>query len=93
MYGRYSSLSSASWFGPKIHPKVAWVFQECWSFLMPLACLVLPGAAPRADCLASLPNRVLLGMYMGHYAYRAFLFPLRMRGGKPMPIGTWRGVT
>jgi 3-oxo-5-alpha-steroid 4-dehydrogenase 1 len=24
---------------------------------------------------------------MAHYAYRSFIFPLRMRGGKPMPIG------
>ena len=38
-------------------------------------------------CIASPANCALLAMYMGHYFYRAFFFPLRMRGGKPMPIG------
>lgn len=83
-YGRYAAQSSARYYGPTISPKLAWVFQESWSFLVPLALALTRG---KAACLASAPNLACLGMYMGHYAYRAFVFPLRMRGGKPMPVG------
>lgn len=84
-YGKHAGIKSAKWYGPTIHPKVAWIFQECWSFVVPAA-LLLSGSG-EARNLAAWPNRVLLAMYMSHYAYRAFVFPLRMRGGKPMPIG------
>ena len=84
-YGRFASLSEAKWYGPTINPKLAWVLQESLSFVIPLA-MLLSGSGD-AKCLASQSNRALLAMYMGHYAYRAFVFPFRMRGGKPMPIG------
>ena len=84
-YGKHGDIKSAKWYGPTIHPKAAWIFQESWSFLIPAA-LLLSGTSDE-QCLAAWPNRALLAMYMGHYAYRAFVFPLRMRGGKPMPIG------
>jgi hypothetical protein len=37
-------------------------------------------------CKASLVNRVLLGLFAFHYINRALIFPMRMRGGKPMPL-------
>ena len=84
-YGRYAEQPAAAWYGPKLSAKACWIFQECWSFLVPLILLLTPGAAS-ARCLAAPANRVLLLMYMSHYLYRAFIFPMRMRGGKPMPL-------
>ena len=84
-YGKHGDIKSAKWYGPTINPKAAWIFQECWSFLIPAALLV--SGTGDTQCLAAWPNRALLAMYMAHYAYRAFIFPMRMRGGKPMPIG------
>ena len=66
-----------------IPAKAAWVFQECWSCLVPLALV----SSAKPECLASLHNRVLLALFVGHYTYRTFVYPLRMRGGKPMPVG------
>jgi len=82
-YGRYASLSTARWYGPTVHPKMAWVFQESWAFMVAL--MLITVGEPR--CLASRPNQILLAMFMGHYAYRSFWYPLRMRGGARMPIG------
>ena len=83
-YGKHANQALAAWFGPTIPARAAWVFQECWSFLIPAAMLAL---APERRCLASLPNVALLVMYMGHYFYRSFVYPFRLRGGKPMPVG------
>ena len=82
-YGRYSDAASASWFGPRIPARLAWFVQESWAFLVPLALLPLGDGG----CVAAWPNRALLGMFMTHYFYRTFVFPLRMRGGKAMPVG------
>lgn len=84
-YGRFASLTDARWYGPPVHPKAAWVFQESFSFLVPLT--ILLGGGGRPCCLESTFNCALLSMFMGHYANCAFIFPFRMRGGKPMPIG------
>jgi len=81
-YGRYASAPSAAWLGPKIPAKAAWIFQEMWSVLVPLA--LMPFADPA--CLASPANRALGAMFLTHYTYRAFIYPLRMRGSKPMPL-------
>lgn len=32
-------------------------------------------------------NSLLLGLYLSHYFYRAFVFPFRIVGGKPTPSG------
>jgi len=87
-YGRFATLSDARWYGPPVHPKAAWVFQESLALLVPVVVL-LSGRSlvQQQECLASTENRILLAMFMGHYAYRALVFPFRMRGGKPMPIG------
>ena len=81
-YGRYATAPSARWFGPTIPAKAAWVFQEMWSVLVALA--LLPFADPA--CLASPANRALGAMFLTHYTYRSFIYPFRMRGGKPMPV-------
>ena len=82
-YGRYASISAARLYGPPIPSRAAWAFQESWSVTVPLALL----SASDLNCLASMPNRVLLAMFVGHYTYRSTLYPLRMRGGSGMPVG------
>jgi 3-oxo-5-alpha-steroid 4-dehydrogenase 1 len=65
---------------------VAWTFQESLALVVPLVVLI-SGGSPNQECLASPANRILLAMFIGHYVYRSLVFPFRMRGGKPMPIG------
>jgi 3-oxo-5-alpha-steroid 4-dehydrogenase 1 len=69
---------------------------ESPSLLVPLLCLV-PDPAP---CLVQPSNKILLGLFAFHYFNRAIIFPMRMRGGKPMPLSvmlsalvfcTWNG--
>ncbi|XP_060134048.1 3-oxo-5-alpha-steroid 4-dehydrogenase 1 [Zootoca vivipara] len=80
-YGRYAS----STFGPPIPAKVAWALQEAPAFLVPLG-LVLGSDGAR---LSFWPNRFLLALFLIHYAYRAFIFPFLIRGGKPTPAITF----
>jgi 3-oxo-5-alpha-steroid 4-dehydrogenase 1 len=82
MYGRYASSPTAKWFGPTIPATAAWVFQESWSFTVAVAMVWFGDLA----CLASSANRALGAMFLVHYGYRSFIYPLRMRGGKPMPL-------
>lgn len=85
-YGRHETKSKV--YGFKIHPKVAWIVMESPALLVPLLCLgpdSLLGHDTR--CLALPSNKILLGCFMFHYLNRAIIFPLRMRGGKPMPFG------
>jgi 3-oxo-5-alpha-steroid 4-dehydrogenase 1 len=75
-YGRHARA-----FGPMIHRTVGWVLMEAPS---PLLMMVLFLAAPRRPGVAAW---VLLGLWELHYVNRAFVFPLRMRGGqKQMPL-------
>ncbi|KAL1525728.1 hypothetical protein AB1Y20_020572 [Prymnesium parvum] len=82
-YGRYASLSAARWYGPTINPQLAWMFQESWSFTVPVALLALGDPA----CLHSACNQLLLAMFISHYANRTFVYPFRLRGGSRMPLG------
>eukprot|EP00962_Isochrysis_galbana_P047085 scaffold19149_cov146-Isochrysis_galbana.AAC.6 len=82
VYGRYASDPMAKWFGPTIPATAAWVFQESWSFTVAIAMVWFGDSA----CLASFANRALGAMFLVHYSYRSFIYPLRMRGGKPMPL-------
>ncbi len=43
-------------------------------------------AAGKDECIGSLVNRILLGMFLLHYLQRAFIFPFLIRGGKPTPL-------
>ena len=81
-YGRYAdakALGISDW-GPKVPAQLAWCLQELPSLLVPLACLVRPGWGP-----ASATNGVLLLGFLAHYAHRALVYPLRIRGGAPTP--------
>ena len=87
-YGRHASLSAARYFGPTVPPRAAWIFQESWSVTVPLVLLLSADAHARELCLASAANVALLVMFVGHYAYRAFVYPLRMHStAARMPIG------
>jgi len=79
-YGRHETKNSA--WGPKIPSTVAWMVMESPSLLVLLLCL---GPDP-APCLAFLSNKILVGLFVFHYVNRSFIFPMRMRGGKPMPL-------
>lgn len=82
MYGRYSPGQGSRWLGPLLPAWTAWVFQESWSVTVALALIWFGDPA----CMISLPNQVLGAMFLTHYVYRAFIYPFRMRGGKPMPL-------
>merc|ERR1719454_2211483 len=73
--------SSSNW-GPRMPPTLAWMLMESPSLFVPLLCL-WPDQAP---CLVTPTNRILLALFIFHYINRAIIFPMRMRGGKPMPL-------
>ena len=83
-YGRYSGTKSfgISW-GCPINAKFAWFFQELPSFAVP----VFFFAIGPTEITGQLTNRVLLGYFLFHYFNRTFVFPMRLRGGKPTPFG------
>jgi len=92
-YGRHET-KNAAW-GPKIPSTVAWMVMESPSLWVALLCLG-PDPAPCLD----VSNTSLLGLFVLHYINRALIFPIRMRGGKPMPLSimlsamffcTWNG--
>ncbi len=91
---------SALW-GFKINVRAAWLIQvpktcctqrtpgltlfylqECPSVLVPVANYL----AGNDRCLRSMPNQLLLGMFLLHYVHRAFIYPFLIRGGKPTPF-------
>lgn len=61
-YGRYS----LQWRGPRLPARPSWFLQELPSLVWPLYEFVRPAAAR----LGSLPNRVLLTMFLIHYLQR-----------------------
>ena len=82
-YGRYSNekaLGISDW-GPKVPAQIAWCLQELPSLIVPLVCLVRPGWGP-----TKATNGVLLLGFVAHYANRALVYPLRIRGGAPTPL-------
>uniref|UniRef100_A0A8D2IV58 3-oxo-5alpha-steroid 4-dehydrogenase (NADP(+)) n=1 Tax=Varanus komodoensis TaxID=61221 RepID=A0A8D2IV58_VARKO len=80
-YGRYSSPA----FGWRLPARASWLVQEAPSCLVPVLLIVCSDGARLAFC----PNRVLLALFVAHYFYRAFIFPLLIRGGKSMPLLTF----
>jgi 3-oxo-5-alpha-steroid 4-dehydrogenase 1 len=92
-YGKYAERASAL-YGPPINGKVAWILQECPSFLVPAYYLykasVWGGSAAGQEVAAELatftPRSVLAGLFLMHYANRSFIYPLRIQGGKPTPL-------
>ena len=80
-YGRYSAVKSfdMNW-GPPINGRVAWVVQELPSLVGPLVCLHRSGRPSGG-------NALLLALFLAHYVNRAVVYPLRIRRGKPTPLG------
>lgn len=87
-YGRYGEAEGkqnvimAALSSCKLNAKVAWVAQECPTLIALALCLIT--AEP--ECLASPGNLLVLGCFAVHYVNRSFIYPLRMKGGKPVPL-------
>uniref|UniRef100_A0A674I5K4 Steroid 5 alpha-reductase 1 n=1 Tax=Terrapene triunguis TaxID=2587831 RepID=A0A674I5K4_9SAUR len=82
-YGRYSTPR----LGCLVPVRLAWALQELPSLLVPLGLSLFSGAAR----VSKWPNRVLLALFIGHYAhrYQALIFSFLIRGGKPTPFITF----
>lgn len=63
--------------------------QEMWSFLVPAAWLLLFATREQLARVSAPGNAALLAMFLVHYFHRDFIFPLRLRGGKPTPFVVW----
>jgi protein-S-isoprenylcysteine O-methyltransferase Ste14 len=75
-YGRHLR---AGW-GPTVPGRVGWLVMESPAVLVFVA--VFAAGAHRADIVPL----VLLALWLSHYAYRAFGYPLLMRPGSRMPL-------
>jgi len=68
--------------GPLLPAKACWVLMECPTIVL-TAVLAWVGST---DCLRSRPsNLIILGLFVLHYIQRSLIYPLRIRGGAPMP--------
>eukprot|EP00735_Rhodelphis_limneticus_P005406 TRINITY_DN17235_c0_g1::TRINITY_DN17235_c0_g1_i1::g.7721::m.7721 TRINITY_DN17235_c0_g1::TRINITY_DN17235_c0_g1_i1::g.7721 ORF type:complete len:270 (+),score=6.48,sp/A5PJS2/S5A1_BOVIN/51.74/4e-82,Steroid_dh/PF02544.11/2.1e-53,DUF1295/PF06966.7/6.2e+03,DUF1295/PF06966.7/2.7e-05,PEMT/PF04191.8/2.6e+03,PEMT/PF04191.8/0.38 TRINITY_DN17235_c0_g1_i1:47-811(+) len=78
-YGRYSA--GGIW-GFLLPARVAWVLQE---FPCVAWCV---STWYTSNGLAAVPfaNKILFSLFLFHYVNRTFIFPLRIRGGKPTPV-------
>lgn len=76
-YGRHVRRG----WGPEISARVGWIVMETVSPVVFLGCFLL-GRPELSPALG-----VLVFLWVGHYGYRAFVFPFRMRAaGKTMPV-------
>ncbi len=75
-YGRHAR---AGW-GPMVGPRLAWILMESPAVL---AFGAVFATGPNARAVTPL---VLLLVWQSHYVYRTFIFPFRLRGGRPMPL-------
>jgi 3-oxo-5-alpha-steroid 4-dehydrogenase 1 len=96
-YGRYVNNGGHMWTLslPLVPATLAWILQECPSFIVSAA-VAYAGPSPRLHSSSSIggggkfsltSGTILLSLYLCHYFYRAFIFPFRIRGGKPTPAG------
>ncbi|KAK3288284.1 hypothetical protein CYMTET_4235 [Cymbomonas tetramitiformis] len=76
-YGKYSRPG----FGISLNAKLAWMVQEAPSFLV-----VAYMAHNNSSEIRNAPNDCLLCLFLFHYFNRTFIYPLRLRGGKPTPL-------
>jgi 3-oxo-5-alpha-steroid 4-dehydrogenase 1 len=75
-YGRHAR---PGW-GPTIHRTAGWVIMESPAVVVFVGCFLLSGRRDPASL-------VFLGLWLLHYAYRAFIYPFRLRGGQlRMPL-------
>jgi 3-oxo-5-alpha-steroid 4-dehydrogenase 1 len=73
-YGRHARTG----FGPAISSRTGWILMESPAALGVGACYVF---GPRTALSA-----VFFALWEVHYAYRAFVFPFRLRSSRPMPV-------
>mmetsp|Transcript_48486 Transcript_48486/g.90878 ORF Transcript_48486/g.90878 Transcript_48486/m.90878 type:complete len:275 (-) Transcript_48486:16-840(-) len=87
-YGRYHSSGAqrgrliellASF---DVNAKLAWILQECPTLIAAAACW----ASGDKVCTASLGNMCVLLCFVLHYVNRSVVYPLRMKGSKPVPL-------
>ena len=77
-YGRHSRAG----FGPSVRARLAWLLMEAPSPLL-MVLYFLVGRRPPAVTAV-----VFLGLWLSHYLYRAFVFPLLLpTTSRPMPVG------
>mmetsp|Transcript_48497 Transcript_48497/g.109890 ORF Transcript_48497/g.109890 Transcript_48497/m.109890 type:complete len:283 (-) Transcript_48497:86-934(-) len=90
-YGRYNSPEAkAAGRGPvmrmlsscDVNARLAWMLQECPTLIAAVAAWVYRDA----ECAASMGNVILLLCFSAHYSNRAIIYPLRMKGSKPVPL-------
>lgn len=72
------------WSSTAVPAKVAWVVQECPAFFVSIICM----ASGNAENKASAANRFLGAFFVWHYLVRSFIYPMLIRGGKPVPLST-----
>ena len=76
-YGRHARKG----WGPQMNTRLGWVVMEAPAVVV-FAAFFLMG-----DYLHSISAWLLFAMWQVHYVYRAFIYPLRLRGaGKRMPV-------
>jgi len=83
-YGKHAEGGGClkSWKGPLLPAKACWVLMECPTLVLTV---VLVWIGP-SDCLMARPsNVIILGLFVLHYIQRTLIYPLRIRGGAPMP--------
>ncbi|MEO9969047.1 MAG: 3-oxo-5-alpha-steroid 4-dehydrogenase [Hyphomonadaceae bacterium] len=76
-YGRYERKN----WGPEMNERLGWMLMEIVSPAVFLVFLFKSGS-PNTVAL------ILTLMYCGHYAYRALIYPLRMKGTGTKPVAT-----
>lgn len=98
-YGRYST--DKGW-GFLVPAKLSWCLMESPNLWIPPLIYSFLGSD---TCLASRPNKVLLGMFLTHYFHRSIIYPVFRLSGRhhqPIPVSvmllafsycTWNGCT
>ncbi len=81
-YGRYERRK----WGPELDERLVWMVMEAVSPIMFLV-VFLP-AVFSAEAEPTIVQLGLAAMFVGHYTYRAFIYPMRIRGAGKKPVAT-----
>lgn len=76
-YGRYERKK----WGPEIDERIVWMVMEAVSPIMFLVFFLRAGGT-------STVQLILAAMFLGHYTYRSFVYPFRIRGVGKKPVVT-----
>ena len=76
-FHRYTTTKG---WGPVIDARIAWFVMESPNLWMPLVVkfVLAPVYTPRVEAEMTLPNYLLLFMFLSHYVNRTIVYPLRM---------------